>query len=115
MKKHTTNYSFSRNTPTPQLEDTITALRSKEISREIDTEMAWFLSVTTFRDRGWHMANIDNLQNKETDSDIEQWITKNIKGEYRRNGKHFIFEQRKDANWFILRWGLRDTNETETK
>jgi hypothetical protein len=37
--------------------------------------------------------------------DITYWLEENCKHSYERNGRDFIFESQKDANWFILRWG----------
>jgi hypothetical protein len=45
------------------------------------------------------------MGNGEQAVDIIVWLENNCKGSFERNGRDFIFESQKDANWFILRWG----------
>jgi len=48
---------------------------------------------------------LPTMGNGEQAVDIIVWLENNCKKAYERNGRDFIFEDTKDANWFILRWG----------
>jgi len=37
--------------------------------------------------------------------DIGYWLLDHCQGEYKRNGRTFLFKESKDATMFILRWG----------
>lgn len=77
----------------------------KQMAREIDNEIIWSIQVLDCTSKGWHLANIDRFTDNNHAIDITDWIEENIKGAYHRNGRHFIFENYKDASWFLLRWG----------
>lgn len=93
------------------LEDDILAHLGKQMSELIDADVLWSLRVLDAKDRGWHLVNLDRLIDNKHAIDITEWIRNNVKGQYHRNGRHFIFESQKDANWFILRWGVADMSK----
>ena len=37
--------------------------------------------------------------------DIMCWLEEHCKNSFERNGRDFMFESARDANWFVLRWG----------
>jgi len=37
--------------------------------------------------------------------DITYWLEENCRHAVEREGRDFLFESAKDANWFKLRWG----------
>jgi len=87
------------------LEEEICNDLGKQLSKDIDADIIWTITVLSCQDKGWHLVNIDRFKDKEEETDIAEWIKRNAKGKYHQNGRHFIFEERKDSNWFILRWG----------
>ena len=44
------------------------------------------------------------------ETDVKEWCTKNLKGQYINHYSKWLIELPKDASWFILRW----TNEQQT-
>jgi hypothetical protein len=48
---------------------------------------------------------LPTLGNGEQAVDIIVWIEDNCKFAVERNGRDFMFESERDANWFKLRWG----------
>ena len=81
------------------LEDDIADTLAKQISKEIDdgimalmlTETGWTPVQYYFKDN--HHAN-----------DVTFWLLENCKGKWRRLGSEYLFEDAKEAEWFILRW-----------
>ena len=90
------------------LEEQILDQLGKQMQQHMDNELLWSMIVMDCSERGWHMVNLDRFTDNHQAVDIVEWIENksNIKGEYHRNGRHFIFEHAKDANWFTLRWGV---------
>ena len=72
----------------------------KELAREIDREVLWGMLVGI----GWTRVMLDRLQDNNHAIDITYWLEENIKNPFERNGRDFIFEDKKDAVNFILRW-----------
>ena len=87
------------------LENEILAHLGNQMANQIDADVLWSLCVMDAKDKGWHLVNLERLTDNEHAIDITEWIHNNVKGKYHRNGRHFIFESKKDANWFKLRWG----------
>ena len=56
-------------------------------------------------EQGWTSISISRLQDNRHAIDITYWLEENIKNNYRRNGRHFIFENSREAVLFMLRWG----------
>jgi hypothetical protein len=72
-----------------------------EMAREIDREVLWGM----LQGIGWIRVMIPRLIDNNHAVDITHWLALNCKDAYERNGRDFIFENERDANWFVLRWG----------
>jgi hypothetical protein len=85
---------------TGELQERIIAEQGEALAREIDREVLWgFL-----KEIGWSRVTLSRFQDNNHAVDITCWLDENIKNPYERNGADFIFESKKDAIWFILRW-----------
>jgi len=73
----------------------------KQMAQDIDREVLWGM----LHGIGWTRVMLPTMGNGEQAVDIIVWLENNCKKAYERNGRDFIFEDAKDANWFILRWG----------
>ena len=83
------------------LQDEIMTGIAKRMSDDIDREVLWGMLVGI----GWTRIMIDRLQDNKHAIDITHWLAENCKYAVERNGRDFLFESQKDANWFKLRWG----------
>jgi hypothetical protein len=72
-----------------------------EIAHEVDREVLWSM----LEGIGWTRVMLTRLTDNNHAVDITHWLALNTKKAYERRGRDFIFESRKDANWFVLRWG----------
>ena len=86
------------------LEEDYAAVLSAVIAKEIDSEILWGRCVVDCASKGWHSVNITRFTDNYHAIDITTWIEDNVKGKHHRNGRYFIFEDSKDAAWFLLRW-----------
>ena len=84
------------------LEEEILERTGKNMAREIDREVLWGM----LEGIGWHRVMIPRLIDNHHAIDITDWLEINCKHGFERGGRDFIFEDAKDANWFILRWGI---------
>lgn len=87
-----------------KLEEEIVNKMSNQMAREIDAEILWGIRVTMLEEQGWQLVNLAKFIDNHHAVDITYWVEENTKGTYYRNGRHFIFEDPKDATMFILRW-----------
>ena len=83
-------------------EDEIADNLGNEMAREIDREILWGMLVGL----GWTRVMLPRLVDNDHAIDITYWLEENCKNPFERNGRDFLFENRKDANWFKLRWGI---------
>jgi hypothetical protein len=83
------------------LEEEILERTGKDMAREIDREVLWGM----LEGIGWTRVMIPRFVDNHHAIDITDWLAINCKKGYERNGRDFIFESSKDANWFKLRWG----------
>jgi len=83
------------------IEDEIADKLGNEIAREVDREVLWGM----LQGMGWIRVMLPTLIDNYNAIDITYWLEENCKNSYERNGREFIFESVKDANWFKLRWG----------
>lgn len=81
------------------LEEELTEILAKEIQKEIDEGIMSNILVET----GWTSVQYYYKSNKEA-VDIAIWLEDNCQSKWRRLGSDFVFENTKDAEWFILRW-----------
>lgn len=73
---------------------------AQQMQQDIDREILW----KVFEDSGWVRVQVDRTIDNNHAIDITHWIKNNIKYPYARSGADFIFENKKDATMFILRW-----------
>jgi len=83
------------------LEKEIIEAKAKEMQTEIDREVLWGM----LQGLGWCRVMIPRFVDNHHAIDITYWLEENCKRAFERNGRDFIFEDSKDANWFKLRWG----------
>ena len=83
------------------LEQEIINKAGNAMAREIDREVLWGM----LQGMGWTRTMLPTLVDNHHAIDISNWLEENCKKAYERNGRDFIFESAKDANWFTLRWG----------
>jgi len=56
---------------------------------------------------GWTRVMITRLTDNNHAVDIRHWLALNTKKSYEWHGRDFIFEDTRDASWFVLRWGTQ--------
>ena len=71
------------------------------MAREIDREILWGM----LEGIGWTRVMLPRFIDNHHAIDITNWLEERCKRAFERNGRDFIFEDSKDANWFKLRWG----------
>ena len=83
------------------LEEQILEQQGTEMAREIDREVLWGM----LEGIGWCRVMLPRFVDNHHAIDIGYWLADNCKKAFERNGRDFLFEDSKDANWFKLRWG----------
>jgi hypothetical protein len=83
------------------LEEEILNKAGSRMAQDIDREILWGM----LEGIGWTRVMLSTMGNGEQAVDIIVWLEDNCKKAYERNGRDFIFESERDANWFVLRWG----------
>ena len=83
------------------LEDEIADKMAEQMSREVDREILWCM----LQGMGWTRVMLPRLIDNHHAIDITYWLEENCRQAFERNGRDFLFESVKDANWFKLRWG----------
>jgi hypothetical protein len=83
------------------IQDEMIEFKAKQLSDEIDREVLWGMLESI----GWHRVMLPRLIDNNHAVDITHWLALNCKNSFERNGRDFIFENERDANWFVLRWG----------
>jgi hypothetical protein len=68
-----------------------------QMSKDIDTLM--LMSAL-----GWTSVKLNGFRNNKEAVDITLWLEQNCTGEWKNLSTRYIFEKKKDAEWFILRW-----------
>jgi len=74
---------------------------SKQLSEAVDFEILAGMLATM----GWTKFEIPRFIDNHHAVDISYWLADYCQGEYKRNGRTFLFKESKDATMFILRWG----------
>jgi hypothetical protein len=85
------------------LEEEIINKAGHAMAREVDREVLWGM----LQGIGWTRVMITRLTDNTHAIDIRHWLALNTKKSYECNGRDFIFEDARDANWFVLRWGTQ--------
>jgi len=83
------------------MEDGIINSMAKQMASDIDREVLWSM----LQGMGWCRVMLPRLIDNNHAIDITYWLEENCKKAFERNGRDFLFESQKDANWFKLRWG----------
>ena len=83
------------------LEEEIINRAGTAMAREIDREVLWSM----LEGMGWHRVMLPTLTDNNHAVDITHWLALNCKNSFERNGRDFLFEDARDADWFVLRWG----------
>jgi hypothetical protein len=83
------------------MEEEIINKAGKQMANDIDREVLWGM----LQGIGWTRVMLPTLGNGEQAVEIIVWLEENCKQAHERNGRDFLFENTKDANWFKLRWG----------
>ena len=83
------------------LEEEILNKAGKQLANDIDREVLWGM----LQGIGWCRVMLPRLVDNNHAIDITYWLEENCKKAFERNGRDFLFEDSKDANWFKLRWG----------
>jgi hypothetical protein len=83
------------------IQDEMIEFKAKQLSDEIDREVLWGMLESI----GWHRVMLPRLIDNNHAVDITHWLALNCKNSHERSGRDFIFENERDANWFVLRWG----------
>ena len=83
------------------LEDAIYQDLSKQMSDSIDFEIV----ADMLCENGWTKFSITRFIDNYHAVDISYWLADYCQGEYKRNGRTFLFKESKDATMFILLWG----------
>lgn len=81
------------------VEDEIADAMAKEIAKEIDDGIIATILIET----GWTAVQFHYKDNYHA-NDVGFWLLENCKGKWKRLGSDLIFEDVKEAEWFILRW-----------
>lgn len=81
------------------VEDEIAQQLAKEIQKEIDEGILSNILLET----GWTQIYFE-FKNNQHAVDIADWILNNCQCQVERFTNHYLFEDKKDAEWFILRW-----------
>ena len=83
------------------IQEEMIEFKAKQLSDEIDREVLWGM----LQGIGWTRIMLTRLTDNNHAVDITHWLALNCKNSFERSGRDFIFEDARDANWFVLRWG----------
>lgn len=81
------------------LEQELMETLSKEIAKEIDEGIMLY----TLLEAGWTPVKF-YFKSKEHSNDVHIWLLENCKNAWHRYGSEYVFKDKKEAEWFILRW-----------
>lgn len=73
------------------------------LAQEIDKEVLFGMLVSL----GWTRVLLPIFDSREQYDEMVEWLATYCKNPYERKGSDVIFEDSKDANWFILKWGTK--------
>lgn len=83
------------------IEDQLAEDLSKQMSEAMDFEFIADMLCSN----GWTRFLIPRFIDNHHAVDISYWLADYCQGEYKRNGRTFLFKESRDATMFILRWG----------
>lgn len=73
---------------------------AEELQKEIDKEITDKIHQNLLQSQGWHRVMVEDCTPITT-----TWCKKYIKGPYNCFGHYWYFEDLRDANYFVLKWG----------
>jgi hypothetical protein len=78
---------------------------SEEIVNQVADQMAKDIDTLVLMSAlGWTSVKLNGFRNNKEAVDITLWLEQNCTGEWKNLSTRYIFEKKKDAEWFILRW-----------
>jgi len=95
------------------LEEELLSRASKELAREIDSEIIQTIMIQMLTDEGWIQTKINpafsnhgmmSVPFEDWYSTTAEWIHINATGDYKLLKGQWLFKEPKDATMFILRW-----------
>lgn len=81
------------------IEDEMLDRIGKEIARDIDEGIMSDILIES----GWTPVNFQFNSNEQA-VDITDWLNETCESKWRRFGGNYLFEDKKEAEWFTLRW-----------
>lgn len=81
-------------------ESEIATMMAKELQKEVDKEITGKIQQQILQSQGWHRVMIEDYTGI-----TDAWCKKYIKGLYHCFGHYWYFEDLRDANYFVLKWG----------
>jgi hypothetical protein len=76
----------------------------KELGTQMQSEIDFHILSDMLIQLGWRKVELLRFNSREHAVDVKLWCKENIKNPWECRGSTFIFEDSKDANWFILKW-----------
>ena len=74
---------------------------AKTLADDIDRDILWDM---LRQGLNWTRVMLPPYESKSRAVDIILWLEGNCKGSYKHHDRDFLFENKKDASHFILRW-----------
>lgn len=82
------------------IEDEIADRLAEELKQSLDDELMADMLVAC----GWHKVPKQHFYNGIQSENIKLWLQEHCKGNYRRLGSNWVFEEAGDAVNYTLRW-----------
>jgi len=76
------------------------AVAAQAMANDIDREVLWGM----LAEIGWTRVILSSDVARNNADNIVQWLEANCKHAYEKATTDFLFENKQDANWFILKW-----------
>jgi hypothetical protein len=80
-------------------EEDMMDIMAEEIQKEIDAEIMSNILVES----GWTPVKFHYKSNEHA-NDVTFWLMETCNGKWHRYGSAYLFKDKQDAEWFILRW-----------
>ena len=95
-----------------KLIDEMLDMASKDIAKQIDSELLDTIMIDVLKDEGWtatamnpaYEPPLTRLSNGEWYSETAEWIHLNATGDYKLLRGQWLFEKKEDAVMFTLKW-----------
>jgi hypothetical protein len=82
------------------LEEEMIEKAGNQMAADIDREVLWGM----LQALGWTRIMLPNETAMLNATLIKEWLSVNCKQSHEHHRSDFIFEDAKDANWFVMRW-----------